>query len=238
MTLISGDGALKVGTGPVRTGVTAIFPARPCQFPGRLRRVLRPQRQRRNDGPRLSRRLRDHPGANRSSAIPTRSARSMPGSSNGASKQFRRGDLAGRGRDLERLSERHRRLPRDRRHDDRRARCGEARPGRGRQCRRRDRHGLLRLQRRDRHRVARRLGRRQDLHGRRARPVQHRRPQGAADRRRAGRRGRWRSAGCRASTRSSLPKPKTCRRARPRARRRSAARPGIDHHCRWHRCAA
>src|ERR1700686_3628746 len=25
-TLISGDGALKIGTGPVRTGVTAVFP--------------------------------------------------------------------------------------------------------------------------------------------------------------------------------------------------------------------
>ena len=55
-TLISGEGKLEVGKGPVRTGVTAIIPRGHefSQRPG-LRRVFQLEWQRRNDGHRVGR---------------------------------------------------------------------------------------------------------------------------------------------------------------------------------------
>ena len=48
-TLISGEGKLKVGAGPVRTGVTAVLPrGKDVDRPG-LRRLVLAQRQRRDD---------------------------------------------------------------------------------------------------------------------------------------------------------------------------------------------
>ena len=77
------------------------------------------------------------------------------------------------------------------------------------------------------------------LYGRRARPVQHRRSQGAADCRRAGRARRSPSAGCRASIRKLAAKAEDLPPCTPDGSSgRAAARPGLDHHRRRHRCAA
>jgi hypothetical protein len=57
-TLISGSGKLKVGEGPVRTGVTAILPRGKIRQRRRLRRLVHAERQRRNDRHHLARRLR------------------------------------------------------------------------------------------------------------------------------------------------------------------------------------
>ena len=48
-TLISGEGKLQVGVGPVRTGVTAIFPRGEKPSRSRFRRVVHRKWQRRND---------------------------------------------------------------------------------------------------------------------------------------------------------------------------------------------
>ncbi len=48
-TLISGEGKLKVGEGPVRTGVTAVSAARKSLHRRGLRRLVHTQRKRRND---------------------------------------------------------------------------------------------------------------------------------------------------------------------------------------------
>jgi hypothetical protein len=48
-TLIRGDGPLKVGEGPVRTGVTVVMPRGPKSTDPVYARLVQPQRQRRND---------------------------------------------------------------------------------------------------------------------------------------------------------------------------------------------
>ena len=57
-TLISGSGKLKVGEGPVRTGVTAVLPRGKDSHRSGLRRLVHAQRQRRNDRHYLARRVR------------------------------------------------------------------------------------------------------------------------------------------------------------------------------------
>jgi len=48
-TLISGEGKLEVGKGPVRTGVTAILPRGHASLNDPVRRIFQPERKRRND---------------------------------------------------------------------------------------------------------------------------------------------------------------------------------------------
>ena len=116
-TLISGEGKLEVGKGPVRTGVTAILPRGKSQQRRRLRRLVHAERQRRNDrhhlgrGVRLSRRPRhDHQHPQCGSRARRRHR------VEGEARRRRHGGLlvvaARRRRNLGRLSQRHQRISR------------------------------------------------------------------------------------------------------------------------------
>ena len=181
VSLIRGDGLLKVGDGPVRTGVTMVLPRGRYEHQGSLWRPLQSEWQWRDDRPVLFAGFRSHlradrhlqhqcprPGLCRHHAV--------------VAGAFRNSDLAGGVGNLGRQAERYRRLPRHLTGCHRRDRCSQGRPGRGGQCGRRHRHGLFRIQGRCRHRFARGRHRKQILRRRRARSVQHGRPQGSAHR--------------------------------------------------------
>ena len=186
VNLVRGEGLLKVGDGPVRTGVTMVLPR------GRtsIKEVYGGFFNLNGNGEMTGQSyLQDFGlifgpiGISNTNAVGQVYAGIMQWSQG----HFRNRNLAGGVGNLGRQAERHRRLPRHLDRCHRRDRCRQGRPGRGGQCGRRHRHGLLRIQGRHRHRLARGRHRRQNLHPRRARSVQHRRPQGSAHRGRSGR---------------------------------------------------
>ena len=118
-TIIAGEGALTVGKGPVRTGVTAVLPrgrdsmAKPC-----VCRLVLAERQRRDDRHHLGRGvgLPRRPGDDHQHAQRRRGARRGDRVADQERPARRLGLLvvaAGGGRDLRRLAERHQRLPRE-----------------------------------------------------------------------------------------------------------------------------
>ena len=134
-TLISGDGKLVVGTGPVRTGVTAVFPARE-EFGGSgLCGMVHGKWQWRDDRHNLGGRIRislragdDYEYAQRRSGARCRDRLAIAARSFAASGRL---VVAARGGgDVGRLSERHQRISREGgrrgRSDARRARQGRS----------------------------------------------------------------------------------------------------------------
>ena len=180
-TIVRGDGALKVGEGPVRTGVTAVLPRKDIWFNG----VYAATHTLNGDGEMTGTHwIRDretlmHPvlitntgsvGTVHEAEIaymnerhPTRDWAFLP-----VVAETWDGTLNDvRGQHVKKSA----RLRRDRR--------GQGRRGRGGQRRRRHRHGLLRLQGRHRHVIPTRARERRRVHGRRARAGQLRAAAGA-----------------------------------------------------------
>ena len=106
-TIVRGDGALKVGEGPVRTGVTAVLPRRERSHVG-LRRHLHVQRRRRDDRHALDPRFRDAgaSAAHHQHRQHRRGARRRHRLHDRTPPQARLGLPAGRGRDVGRHLER------------------------------------------------------------------------------------------------------------------------------------
>ena len=187
-TIVRGEGALKVGAGPVRTGVTAVLPRQDIWYTAVFAATYTLNGDGEMTGTHWIRDLETlaHPilitntgsiGAVHDAAIAYMTERHP---------QARLGLPAGRGRDLGRHAQRH---PRPSRAEGARVRGARQRPrrtGGRRQRRRRHRDDLLPLQVRHRHLVAPAAGRRRRLHRRRAGAGQLRRPRPVAHRRRAG----------------------------------------------------
>ena len=227
-TLISGDGPLVVGKGPVRTGVTAILPrgragvGQPCAA-----RLVLAQRQRRDDRHHMDRRGRIVQSADRaveyacgrrlphraSSAGSTASTRCSRG--NGCCRCARR-----RGTATSTTSTAVTSAPSTSKSALDAAATG---PGRGGIGRRRNRHELLRLQGRQRHRVP--IGQLRPAH-------LHRRRLRSGQLRLARRIDRCRKA-CRAAAGRRQPARQRLVRGRPRAQ--AARRRRLGHRHRRHR---
>ncbi len=153
-TIVRGDGALKKGEGPVRTGVTAVLPHKDVwRAP-----VLGATHTLNGDGELTGVHwVRDLETIAQPVLITnTASVGNGPrGRHRVRRREARRRQLpAGGGRDLGWPPERHRRLPREARARVRGSRSGRRRAGRRRQRRRRHGDDLLQLQGRHRHGVA------------------------------------------------------------------------------------
>ena len=158
-TLIEGDGALVVGRGPVRTGVTAILP-RPLD---QLHVPLFAGCFSLNGNGELTGTLWLEECGQLGWPITITNTHSCGLARDATLKWVRRASArpprrrlwpAGRGRDLRRLAERHQRLPRPRAARLRGPGRGRRRAARGGQRRRRHRHDLLSVQGRVGHGIA------------------------------------------------------------------------------------
>ncbi len=142
VTIVSGGGPLVVGTGPVRTGVTAILPRGRDIGQSGDGRLVHPERQRRDDGHHLDRGIRvpRRAGDDHQHPLGGRGARRRDRVAGAAPLRFRL-VAADRRRDVGRQPQRHQRISR---HQAARV-CGARQRARrargGRQRGRRDGHG-------------------------------------------------------------------------------------------------